>query len=150
MTPDATTVRSSVPPTTPDTTRMTPAAGRRFAFTLATAFAVFALIALWREAYVARTVFGTLAAVFALLGTLVPTRLGRVERAWMALGHAIGRVTTPIIFTLLWWLAVLPTGLLRRTFGRSPLARDINAPSYWAKREPRDADVARRAMERQF
>ncbi len=129
---------------------MTAAAGRRFAFTLAAAFAVFALVAHWRDASVARMAFGTLALVFALLGALVPTRLGRVERAWMALGHAIGRVTTPIIFTLLWWLAVLPTGLLRRTFGRSPLARDRNASSYWAKRASRDTDIARRAMERQF
>ena len=129
---------------------MTAAAGRRFAFTLAAAFAVFALLAHWRDASVARMVFGALALIFALLGAVVPTRLRRIERAWMALGHAIGRVTTPIIFTLLWWLAVLPTGFLRRTFGRSPLARDRNAPSFWAKRAPRDADVARSAMERQF
>jgi hypothetical protein len=84
------------------------------------------------------------------LGVLVPTRLGPMERAWMALGHALGRVTTPIIFTLLWWLAIVPMGWVRRTFSRSPLARDPHAASYWQERAPKAPDVARRAMERQF
>jgi hypothetical protein len=126
------------------------AAGRCFAFTLAAAFGVFALLALWRESAVAWRVFAVLAAVMATLGVVMPSHLGPLERAWMAFGHALGRITTPIIFTLLWWLAVVPMGWLRRTFSRSPLARDPTATTYWHERAPRDADVARRAMERQF
>ncbi len=130
--------------------RLSAPAGRRFAFTLAAAFGVFFAIALWRGADRAVTVFGALAALLFLLGAFVPTRLGPLERSWMALGRALSRITTPIIFTLLWWIAVVPTGWLRRTVGRSPLARDAGASSYWHAREPKTPDVARRAMERQF
>ncbi|HVZ76403.1 MAG TPA: SxtJ family membrane protein [Gemmatimonadaceae bacterium] len=130
--------------------RLTPAQGRRFAFTLAGAFAALAAVGAWRGRPRTTAVMGTLAGVCLLAGLFVPTRLGPVERAWMRLGELLSRVTTPIALAVMYLLVVTPMGLLRRTLGRSPLTRDPGAPSYWITRQPREREAARRALERQF
>jgi len=122
----------------------------KFAFTLAAAFAGLAAVANWRHRTVAAEVLFALAVAFLLLGLLVPMYLGPVQRAWMALGHSIGRVTSPIVLGAVYYLALSPVAYLRRTFGTSPLARDPKADSYWINRTPLDADERRRALERQF
>jgi len=85
-----------------------------------------------------------------LLGVVFPRLLAPVLRAWMALGHVMGLIMTPIIFTILWWVAFVPVGFVRRTFSRSPLARDPRAATYWAARAPRSDDAVRASLERQF
>jgi hypothetical protein len=77
--------------------RLTAGEGRRFAFTLAGAFGVLAAISWWRGHARTSLVLAILAALFALAGLLVPSRLGPVQAAWMGAAHAISKVTTPII-----------------------------------------------------
>lgn len=95
-------------------------------------------------------VLGAVAVTLAVAGLTVPTRLGPVQRAWMALGVALSRITAPLLYGALYWLVMTPIGIVRRTVGRSPLARDAHATSYWVVRPPQDDEVARRRMERQF
>lgn len=131
-------------------TGLTRKEGMTFAFTLSAAFAVLAAVATWRHRTITAEVLFTLAASFLLLGLAVPTRLGPVQRAWMALGHAIGRVTSPIVLGGIYYLALGPIAYLRRTFGTSPLSRNPTAATYWIHRTPLGAEERRRAMERQF
>lgn len=134
----------------PARARLTRQEGMKFAFTLAAAFGVLSLLSAWRRRMIVGEVTFVLGAVLLVLGAVVPTRLGPVQRAWLGLGHAIGRVTGPIALALVYFVALAPIGYLRRTFGRSPLARDPAAASYWIPCAPKDADERRRAMERQF
>ena len=131
-------------------TGLTRKEGMKFAFTLAAAFAVLAAVATWRHRTIPAQVLFALGAAFLLLGLAVPARLGPVQRAWMALGHAIGRVTSPIVLGSIYYLALSPIAYLRRTFGTSPLARNPEASSYWIPRAPLNADERHRALERQF
>ncbi len=101
--------------------RLSPAEGRKFAFTLTGAFGVFAGVSWWRGGETVPLVLGNLAAAFALGGLLVPGQLGPVHRAWMGLAHAISKVTTPIFMGVVYFLVITPIGLLRRTFGGNPL-----------------------------
>jgi hypothetical protein len=130
--------------------RLTTAQGRRFALTLALGFAAVGALLRWRGAPGAALVPWGLAALLLLAGLVVPTRLGPVERGWMAFGVALSRVTTPVFYSTLYFLVLTPTALLRRTFGRSPLARDPAAPTYWVDRPPPEPEAARRALEHQF
>jgi hypothetical protein len=121
---------------------MTAREGRRFAGTLAGGFAVLALFAWWRHRLPAAQVFSAIAVVAVLAAALVPTRLRPVERAWMGLGHALSRVTSPIFFTVLYLVVLTPTGILRRTVGRSPLARSRASTSFWIRRPvPSDEEL---------
>ncbi len=130
--------------------RLTPTEGRKFAFTLAAGFAAIAALLAWRDQAMPAKVLTGIAVAAALAGLIAPARLGPVSRAWMALGRALSRITSPVFFTLIYMVVVAPIGLLRRTFGKSPLARDRDASSYWVRREPLDAAARRSSLERQF
>lgn len=135
-------------PSTP--ARLTRHQGMKFAFTLGLAFAVLSALAAWRQRVLTAYVLFVVATVLLMLGLLVPTWLGSVERAWMGLGHAIGRVTSPVVLGVIYYMALTPVAILRRTFGRSPMARDAKARTYWIPRAPQDEGERRRALERQF
>jgi hypothetical protein len=101
--------------------RLSPAEGRRFAFTLAAAFGVFTALLWWRGRETPAGVTATAAAAFAIAGLLVPGRLGPVQRAWMGLAHAISKVTTPIFMGVVYFLVITPIGMVRRLVGGNPL-----------------------------
>ncbi len=124
--------------------------GRRFAFTVAAAFGVFALLALWRDNETVGRILGGLAAVLALAGAAAPSRLEPVEKAWMRLAHALSRITTPVFMGIVYFVVLTPAGLIRRTFGSNPLVHDGATGSYWFTRTKADKETRRRKMERQF
>jgi hypothetical protein len=117
---------------------LSPAEGRRFAFTLAAAFGALAALLWWGEDRSVATVLGGVALAFALAGLLLPGRLGPVHRGWMAFAHAISRVTTPVFMGAVYFLVITPVGLVRRTVGGNPL-RAHRGESGWVDRlgEPR-------------
>jgi hypothetical protein len=128
--------------------RLSAAAGRRFAFTLALGFGGLALLFLWRDRPAVARVAAALAAILAVAGLTVPRRLGPIERAWARLGMALGRVTAPIFIGVVYWLIITPVGLVRRTVGRSPLSHRPGT-SRWVSRAP-DSRDPRDRMTRQF
>ena len=126
------------------------AKGRRFALTLAGAFALIALIALWRERdWIARSA-GAIAAILLVSGMVIPGTLGPLERGWMKFAHALSRVTTPIFMGIVYFVVLTPAGFIRRTFGSNPLVHPLDGGTYWRDRKRRDREASRRRMERQF
>jgi hypothetical protein len=128
--------------------RVTAAEGRRFGFTVGGAFLFFAAITWWRAHPRATMVLGSLGSLLVLGGLVIPSHLGPVERAWMALAHAISKVTTPIVMGAMYLGVLLPVGVLRRWLGGNPLVHDEREHSFWRSRE---AGARRSAsMRRQF
>lgn len=125
--------------------RLTASEGRKFAFTLAFGFGAIAALVWWRGSAPVSGFFAGVAAVAFVAGLAAPTQLGPIARAWAAFGAALSRITSPVFFTLIYMVVVAPIGLIRRTFGRSPLARDRGARSYWVRRPVGNTD-----LERQF
>ena len=74
-------------------------------------------------------------AALAAAGLTVPTRLGRVERAWMGMALALSKVTTPVVMSLIYFIVLTPVGLLRRAVSGGSLRRDKSASSHWIERE---------------
>lgn len=126
------------------------AKGRRFAFTVAGAFAVLAVVAYLRNRSFAFDVLGTLAIVLSFAGLVVPSRLQAVERAWMAFAHALSRVTTPIFMGIVYFGVLTPIAFIRRLAGGNPMVHKLKADSYWVTRPKSDPEAARKRMERQF
>lgn len=73
-----------------------------------------------------------------LIAVVRPSLLSRANRLWALLGHALGRITSPVALLLAYVLAIVPTGLLLRAFGKDPLRLriDPDAKSYWLPRTP--------------
>lgn len=134
-----------------DARRLTAAAGRKFAWTLAAAFALLALFGWWREREALIRVASAIAILLGVAGVVVPAKLGPLERAWMKLGELLSRVTAPVFLAVVYFLVLTPLALVRRAMGRSAIHRDRSAGTFWFAREiPPDAATARRRMERQF
>ena len=108
--------------------RLTPREGRKFAFTLGAAFLA---LALWR----ASAVLASLGILLTLAGLTIPTRLAPVQRFWMAIAHAISKVTTPIVLAVIYFGVIAPAGLVMRLFGRKPLKPRTDATTFWVTRE---------------
>jgi hypothetical protein len=78
------------------------------------------------------------AAVFLILAYTYPKALSPLNWAWMKLGLLIYKVMNPLVLGLLFFVTIMPIGLIMRAFGKDflRLRLDRNAPSYWIHREP--------------
>jgi hypothetical protein len=87
---------------------------------------------------------GAAAAVFAgaslgcvAIALLVPRVLRPFNRLWFLLGLVLYKVVSPVVMAVLYYLAVVPTGLVMKALGKDPLRlrTDRAAASYWIPRE---------------
>jgi hypothetical protein len=89
-------------------------------------------------------------AVLLSLGIIAPLRLSTLNKLWLKIGAALGKVANPVILALLFFLVVTPMALAMRIVGKRPLrvAPDPNAATYWIER---DRSTSRSSsMKRQF
>ena len=126
--------------------RLTAREGRKFAFTVGIAFLVLAAISAWRGHYYPPRILSALGGVLLAAGVLIPGRLTAVHRSWMALGHAISKVTSPIVIGAVYFLVITPTGYLIRLFGRNPMRHAEHDRGFWM---PASSD-GRSDLETQF
>jgi hypothetical protein len=112
--------------------RLSPAEGRKFGLTVGAAFLVLAGITWWRDLPTLMSVFGGLGAALVAAGLIVPGRLGPVFRAWMGFAHAISKVTTPIFMGIVFFIVIMPIGLIMRAVGRNPIRHRPVNDSFWA------------------
>ncbi len=114
--------------------RLTAAEGRKFGLLVGGAFLVLGGL-LWRRAHVpAAMVALMLGSALVVAGLAVPSRLGPVYNAWMALAKVISKVTTPVFMGAMYFLVITPAGLLVRLFGHRPLSRARGGATYWQSR----------------
>jgi len=129
-------------------TRLTAREGRKFAWTLCGAFGVLAAISWWRDNEVAPLVLAGLSGIALVAGAVIPSHLGPVYRGWMRLAHAISKVTTPVFMGIVYFVVIMPVGLVMRLFGKNPIRHRAQNGSYWQGRHPRTDDSD--AMTHQF
>ena len=75
-------------------------------------------------------------AIFLFLAFIAPNTLSLPNKLWFKFGMLLGSIIAPIVMALVYFLTVLPTGLIMRLFGKDLLNRklDKNAKSYWIER----------------
>jgi hypothetical protein len=110
---------------------------RSFGFVFAAVFLIVALLPLLHGA-LPRWWSLAVAAAFAAAALLAPGILTVPNRWWGRFGMLLHRVVSPVALGLMYYGAVLPTGLAMRLFGKDPLRlkRDAAARSYWIERKP--------------
>jgi hypothetical protein len=109
---------------------------RSFGLVLAAAFA---LLALWPVLRHRPIRWWALAiSLFFLVPALVrPALLGRLNRLWMQLGIALGRIVSPVVTGILFFLVFTPIAYLSRR-NKDPLRLrfEPDAETYWLHRDP--------------
>ena len=75
---------------------------------------------------------------FLIVALVKPSWLRYANRVWTKLGLLIGRVVSPVVTALLFFLVVTPMGFLMRVSGKDPLrlSSEPGASSYWIERRP--------------
>ena len=74
--------------------------------------------------------------IFFLLAFLAPKILVFPNKLWFKFGLLLGSIVAPIVMAFVYFVTVLPTGLIMRLLGKDLLKQrlDKNAKSYWIKR----------------
>lgn len=79
-----------------------------------------------------------IAGVLALVALSAPTALRPVYRIWMKIGIALGWINSRIILGILFYVLVLPVGMVMRALGKDPMRRSLDpaAGSYRVPSKP--------------
>ena len=86
---------------------------RQFAFKMAAVIAVlFGAVLPW-----------LFAGVLALWGLVAPATMNWLYRGWMYVGMAIGAVNSKIILSLMFFVIILPAGVIMRLLRKDPMLR---------------------------
>jgi hypothetical protein len=91
------------------------------------------------------------AGVFLAALRIIPPLFRVIYRSWLAFAVILGHFVSRILLTVVFFLVLLPTGLIMRVLGKDPMERrmDPHATTYWQKRDtPPEYTVER--YERQF
>ena len=74
--------------------------------------------------------------IFLLLAYTSPKMLIHPNKLWFKFGILLGSIIVPIVMGLVYFVSVLPTGLIMRLLGKDLLKQklDKNAKSYWIER----------------
>jgi hypothetical protein len=78
-----------------------------------------------------------LATALLLLAFAFPQILAIPNKVWFKFGILLGAILAPIVMALVYFVAVVPTGLITRLMGKDLLNKKIdkNAESYWLERK---------------
>ena len=101
-------------------------------------FAVFGLYGLWVVwPSILNIVFFVFSAILATVTLLKPLLLTPLNRAWYQLGLFLGRIVSPIVLGILFFLLITPVALVIRIAGRDALRlRRKKVDTYWIDRSP--------------
>ena len=117
-----------------------PRALRRFGFTVGFVILFLGCFLLWRHRGSGWPLI-SIGTLLVLAGGLAPFTLKWVHGPWMIGALALGWIMTRILLTLVFFLVVVPIGLLQRLFGKRVIEVDFKtgAVSYWQARTTRPA-----------
>ena len=73
-----------------------------------------------------------------LLAYIRPSVFRMPNRIWFWFGERIAAIIGPVSIGIVYYAAVVPTGLLMRAFGKDPLRKrfERDLESYWIERNP--------------
>ncbi len=88
--------------------------------------------------------------MFLIVGLVRPSLLAPLNRLWFRLGLLLHKIVNPVVMGLLFYGAILPTGIVMRLMGKDllKLGLDRHSDSYWIVRQP--PGPAPEAMRDQF
>ena len=74
--------------------------------------------------------------IFLILGLLNSKLLTPFYNLWIKLGTLLGRIVSPIVMFLVYFIFITPLAVIIRLLGKDLLRKKFNKlPSYWIKRE---------------
>ena len=110
---------------------------RSFGFVFAGFFAIVGSLSAWRG-HTGWHWALPVAALFLVVALTRPGLLAPLNMLWLKLGLLLYKVMNPLVLGLLFFVTIMPIGLIMRAFGKDflRLRLDRNASTYWIDRQP--------------
>ncbi len=111
---------------------------RDFGFLFAGVFALLSAYSAYRGTNVFIVYSLLIASAFVMLVSIFkPVFLLPLNKFWMKLGELMGKIVSPLVLGIIFFLLITPVALVTRLFGRDVLRlKYINTQSYWVDRDP--------------
>lgn len=111
---------------------------RKFGWFFTFVFALFAVCAhikIWGQPAVAALLI--LSVIFAAVTLVSPKLLSPLNWFWYRLGLLLGKIVSPIVLGVIFFVLITPISLITRVFGRDELKmKKRSVVSYWVDRSP--------------
>lgn len=123
---------------------------RQFGFLFSFVFVIVAFWPLWPlwPRHAPNFYWLAVAGIWLLTALVYPRILAPLYKGWMAFGHVLGWINARIILGIVFFVVVMPIGLVMRLFGKDFLRmRKNRSGSYWIKR---DGELTPQSMRNQF
>ncbi|MDF1730306.1 MAG: SxtJ family membrane protein [Minwuia sp.] len=109
---------------------------RSFGLVFTAVFVIVALLPLLGDGQI-RIWALIVAALILAISFIRPTLLAPLNLVWFKFGMLLGKIMTPIVMGLLYFVTITPIGLIMRAVGKDPLRTKLEpeAETYWQKRD---------------
>jgi hypothetical protein len=122
---------------------------RNFGFFFTAIFLISAIYFFFGNEQIIALTFFLLTLVFFTVSILRDSLLLPLNKLWMRLGLLLGRIVSPIVLAVLFFLMFAPIGIFMRIFGRDELRlKKLNYDSFWKLRD--QSDKASSSFTQQF
>ena len=115
--------------------KIKPGTERNFGLTFSIVFVIIGLYPLWlgKNIHLWACI---IAFIFFFLAIFLPKVLILPNKLWLKLGSFLGAIVSPIIMGMIFFLTVIPTGMIMRLLGNDILNQKMKKPneSYWIKK----------------
>ena len=122
---------------------------RSFGMFFSFIFFVIGIFLFFQDRYILFILFEILVILIFGISILRPHKLLPFNKLWMRFGIFIGKIVSPVVIGIIFFLVFSPTGVLMRIFGRDELRlkkRDL--PSYWKVRN--STEISPESFRNQF
>lgn len=116
---------------------------KKFGLTIGAIFLLLGILFLYKDwNFYTTIVFIMLGGNLIVNGLISPQKLKNFYKVWMGFAFALGWVVSRLILIILFYLVLLPIGLLAKIFGKEFLDLKFKdgKPSYWIPKEKRKID----------
>lgn len=119
-----------------------PPSERKFGFLFAAVFCGLSIYTYYKNWHLlASAAYFAIACLLLLIALVMPGILAPLNKAWFWLGQMMGKVVSPVVLGIIFFLLITPIAVLGRLFGRDELKLKESAqPSYWTDRTPPGPD----------
>ena len=110
---------------------------KNFGYFFSVVFTLIALYSYWQDLKNFAIFASIISFLFIAVTLVAPKMLSPLNRAWYELGMLLGKIVSPIVLGIIFFLMITPISLITRLFGRDELKiKKLSLQSYWVDRSP--------------
>lgn len=114
---------------------------KKFGYLISSIATFFCIYFFWVAKEIPSIILGISAFLFVLLALYAPHVLEPLNRIWYNFGLLLGKIVSPIVLSVLFFVLITPVALITRLFGRDTLLlKKRKVLSYWVAKDSMDPE----------